>query len=434
MKNVDLLVIGGGSAGMAAATAAYDAGVKDILIIERGDKLGGILCQCIHNGFGLHRYGRELTGSEYAKISIDEIRERDIKYILNSFVIEITKDRIVTVINPEEGQIKIKARAVILAMGCRERARGALMIPGTRPAGVITAGAAQKYLNIKGYLPGKEVVILGSGDIGLIMARQLTLEGISVKEIIEIMPYSSGLSRNIVQCLDDFDIPLSLSSMITRINGRKRVSSVIVSKVDENRMPIPGSEREIKCDTLMISVGLIPENELSRSVGVELSQSTKGAVVNELLQTSVPGVFACGNVLHVHDLVDNVSAEGEKAGRSAAKFLLENMKWLGVSDCIQVKEERGVGGLVPQFVTRESEDITLQFRPKRKYINSAAVVRAEGKIIAWKNGLIFTPGEMVEMTVARGKINGAQRLSLEIMDFADVKCELKRERNVGQNA
>ncbi|MBQ4424794.1 MAG: FAD-dependent oxidoreductase [Lachnospiraceae bacterium] len=416
MKNVDLLIIGGGSAGLAAAAAAYDEGIRDILIVERSDYLGGILHQCIHNGFGLHRYKEELTGPEYARRSIEEVEKKNIPCLLHAFAISASADRIVTVVSPETGLLRIQAKAIVLAMGCRERSRGALMIPGTRPAGVITAGAAQKYLNLQGYLPGKEAVILGSGDIGLIMARQLVLEGIKVKEVVELMPFSSGLTRNIVQCLNDYNIPLSLSSTVIEIKGRSRVTGVVVAKVDENRKPVPGTEREISCDTLMISAGLIPENELSRSAGIRMSRSTQGAVVDQNLQTSIDGVFACGNVLHVHDLVDYVSMEGEAAGRNAARYLKGAARQGGFDRCIEVKEGPGVGALVPQYVDLSAAEgkIEFRFRPRGRYTGSEAVLLSGDEKIAAKRELIFTPGEMCTMSVDAAKLKNAQALRVEI--------------------
>ena len=415
-RQIDVLVIGGGSAGMAAAIAAYEEGCRNILILERSERLGGILCQCIHNGFGLHRYKEELTGPEYAKRSIDIIEEKQIAYMLNTFVIDISSDKVVTAIGPEEGLIKLQAKAIVLAMGCRERARGALMIPGTRPAGVITAGAAQKYLNLEGYLPGKEIVILGSGDIGLIMARQFTLEGLKVKEVIELMPYSGGLARNISQCLNDFDIPLSFSSTIIEIRGKDRVSSVVVAKVDENRKAIPGTERVIECDTLMISAGLIPENELSKAAGVELTMSTKGAIVDEYLQTSVPGIFACGNVLHVHDLVDNVSAESDEAGRYAAMYVFDKLKGSNFNQEIPVKNGYGVNALVPQYINRDSVESRnkLMFRPTNIYKNAKVKVYADDKCIAEKKMMVLTPGEMCELHVKHEDICQAQEVKVEV--------------------
>lgn len=319
----DLVIIGGGPAGMSAAVAAYESGVRDILIIERDTALGGILQQCIHNGFGLHRFGEELTGPEYAWRYEARVRELGIPVKLGTTVLDITPEKVITATNPEDGIFKIKARAVILAMGCRERPRGALNIAGSRPAGIYSAGTAQKYVNIKGYLPGKEIVILGSGDIGLIMARRMTLEGAKVKMVCEIMPHSGGLARNIEQCLNDFDIPLRLSHTVVEIHGKERVEGVTVARVDEERNPIPGAYEFVPCDTLLLSVGLIPENELTKKAGIKLDPATNGAAVDENRETSVSGIFACGNVVRVHSLVDYVSEEAETAGKAAAKYILE---------------------------------------------------------------------------------------------------------------
>ncbi|MBP3332651.1 MAG: FAD-dependent oxidoreductase, partial [Clostridia bacterium] len=320
-KKVQLAIIGGGPAGMSAAVAAHEAGIRDILILERDQRLGGILPQCIHNGFGLHRFGEELTGPEYARRYSELVRKHNIPYMLNTTVLSFTRDRKITAVNESEGLFTVEADAIILAMGCRERPRGALNIAGSRPAGIYSAGTAQKFVNMKGYLPGKSVVILGSGDIGLIMARRMTLEGAKVKAVCELMPYSGGLARNIEQCLNDFSIPLKFSHTVVKIHGEKRLTGVTIAAVDENRRPIEGSEEFIECDTLLLSVGLIPENELTRGADIELDSVTGGAIVDQNRETDAEGVFACGNVLHVHDLVDYVFEEAEIAGRAAADYI-----------------------------------------------------------------------------------------------------------------
>lgn len=322
MKHVDIVVIGGGPAGMAAALEARRCGVKNVLIIERDKELGGILQQCIHNGFGLHVFGEELTGPEYAWRFEQQVKSEGIEYMLNTMVLEVTPDRVVTAVNSTDGLVHIKAGAVVLCMGCRERTRGALNIPGTRAAGILTAGAAQRFVNMEGYLPGKKIVILGSGDIGMIMARRLTLEGAQVKMVCEIMPQSKGLIRNKVQCLDDFGIPLRLRCTVVRIHGKDRLEGVTVAYVDEDRKPIPETMEYVECDTLLLSVGLIPENELSREAGIAIDPSTGGPYVSKNMETSVEGIFACGNVVHVHDLVDNVTTESYIAGRAAAEYVL----------------------------------------------------------------------------------------------------------------
>ena len=321
MKHCALVIIGGGPAGLAAAAAAREAGVEDILLLERDTELGGLLNQCIHSGFGLHTFQEELTGPEYAQRYIQKVQKLAIPCLLDTMVLEISPERVVTAVNTREGLFQIQAGAVILAMGCRERARGSLNIPGFRPAGIYSAGTAQRLVNMEGFLPGKEVVILGSGDIGLIMARRMTLEGAHVQVVAELMPYSGGLKRNIVQCLDDFGIPLKLSHTVVDIQGRERLTGVTLAQVDENRRPISGTEEHYECDTLLLSCGLIPENELTRGLGADMDGKTGGPVVGENLECSIPGVFACGNVLHVHELVDHVSAEAEKAGNYAVEYI-----------------------------------------------------------------------------------------------------------------
>ena len=406
MKTKSIVIIGGGPAGLAAAIAAHDSGIKDILIIERENRLGGILLQCIHNGFGLHRFNESLSGPEYAGRFIEEVKKRGIKYLLGTTVLNITDKKEITYINSEEGVKTVKAGAIILAMGCRERSRGALNIAGSRPAGIYSAGTAQKYINVKGYMPGKRVVILGSGDIGLIMARRMTLEGAKVLAVCEIMPFSSGLKRNIQQCLKDFDIPLYLNHTITKIEGKNRVSGVVVSKVDENRKPIAGTEMHFDCDTVLFSVGLIPENELSKTANVQLSANTKGAIVDENRQTSVSGIFACGNVLHVHDLVDYVSQEAEITGKAAANYVLGK---LGVFDKIEVKTGENVAYVVPQKISISAEDTKIYFRVKSVVENAKIVVSCGDKEILSLKKPVLTPGEMQTLTVKKDVIKSLSR-------------------------
>ena len=403
MKRCDLVIIGGGPAGLAAAVAARESGIEDILILERDTELGGILNQCIHSGFGLHTFQEELTGPEYAQRYIQEVRDLAIPCLLDTMVLEITPERVVTAVNTREGLFQLQAGAVILAMGCRERARGSLNIPGFRPAGIYSAGTAQRLVNIEGFMPGKEVVILGSGDIGLIMARRMTLEGAHVQVVAELMPYSGGLKRNIVQCLDDFGIPLKLSHTVVDIQGRERLTGVTLAQVDENRRPIPGTEEHYDCDTLLLSCGLIPENELSRGAGVELSPVTNGPVVDESLETNIPGVFACGNVLHVHDLVDFVSQEAQQAGRRAARFLKKGEER---GKAIRLTAGKGVRYTVPAKVDpcRMEEELTVRFRVDNVYRGAAVMVSAGGETLQRRKKLILTPGEMEEVRLHRKEL------------------------------
>ncbi|MEG0873754.1 MAG: FAD-dependent oxidoreductase [Clostridiales bacterium] len=386
-----LVIIGGGPGGMAAAIAAWDKGIKDILIIERDNALGGILNQCIHNGFGLHKFDEELTGPEYAYRYEEQINSLGIPYMLETMVTDISSNREITAINETDGIMKIQGDAIILAMGCRERSRGALNIPGSRPSGVYTAGAAQRFVNIRGYMPGKKVVILGSGDIGLIMARRMTLEGGKVEAVIELLPFSGGLKRNIVQCLDDFDIPLYLSHTVTEIHGKNRVNAITMAEVDGNRNPIPGTEKLIECDTLLLSVGLIPENELSKKAGVPIDPVTGGALVNNRRETGVPGIFSCGNVLHVHDVVDFVSEEAEIAGASAANYLLGKRR---TGKVFAMNPGAGVRYIVPQAVDITQGDTKVFLRSDNVYRDVYVVVSANGSEIARQKKRIVTPGEM----------------------------------------
>ena len=394
---VDILVIGAGPAGLAAAISAKENGIDSLLVLEREKDAGGILRQCIHNGFGLHRFKEELTGPEYAQRDIDKAAEMGIEIECSTTVLSVSPDHTVTCVSSSRGLQIIHAKAIVLAMGCRERPRGALCTPGTRCAGIYSAGTAQRFVNLEGLMPGKRVVILGSGDIGLIMARRMTLQGAKVLACVEIMPYSSGLNRNIVQCLQDYDIPLYLSHTVTDIRGRERLEGVTVSEVDEKRNPIPGTEIEFDCDTLLLSCGLIPENELSLGAGVEISPATSGAVVNESFETSVPGIFACGNVLHVHDLVDHVSNESFKAGAAAAAYVRNEIRGGSV---IAVRDGDGVRGTVPQQIRSDADQpVDLMFRPSAVFRHSSVVVESGTQELIRKKAMIFTPGEMALVTL-----------------------------------
>ena len=406
----DLVIIGGGPAGMSAACAAYESGISDIMILEREESPGGILKQCIHNGFGLHRFGEELTGPEYAWRYEQKVREYNIPVKTGTMVLSVSPEKKVVATNSEDGIFEISAKAIILAMGCRERPRGALMTPGTRPAGIYTAGAAQKFVNMKGLMPGREVVILGSGDIGLIMARRMTLEGAKVKAVCELMPYSGGLARNIEQCLHDFDIPLKLSHTIVEIHGRERLTGVTIARVDENAKPILETKEYISCDTLLLSVGLLPENELTLGIGATMDGVTGGAVVDGARQTDVPGIFACGNVLHVHDLVDFVSEEAEIAGRSAAAYIKGDMK---KETEIKVQAGFGVRYTVPQRIC-ENKDTDVFFRVGDVYRRVKMVVYKDGEAVYTKKKQKVAPGEMERITIKEEMLLDAKTITVAL--------------------
>ncbi len=419
VEKVDVLIVGAGPAGMAAAIAAKEAGVDNLLVLEREANMGGILRQCIHNGFGLHRFKEELTGPEYAQRDIDKVKELGIEVRCGTTVLSIDENRFVTAVSKEKGVQLFEAGALILAMGCRERPRGALATPGTRCAGIYSAGTAQKFVNLEGYMPGKRVVILGSGDIGLIMARRMTLQGAKVLACVELMPYSSGLNRNIVQCLHDYDIPLLLSHTVIDIQGKERLTGVTVAEVDAKRQPIPGTEQHFDCDTLLLSVGLLPENELTRQADVEMSNLTSGAVVDDTLQTSKEGIFACGNVLHVHDLVDFVSAESFKAGKAAAAYV-QGKKRTG--KYVSVKDGDGVRGVVPQKLLipdGEVESVQIMFRPAGVYENAYIRVMDGEKELIKQKKRILTPGEMAELILKPEVVKG--------LSGADVTVSIVKE-------
>lgn len=416
MQEYDIVIIGGGPAGLAAAVEARKQGIESIIILERENQLGGILNQCIHNGFGLHTFKEELTGPEYAQRFIDMVMDMNIEFKLNTMVLDLSSEKGITAVNEEDGIIEIKAKAVVLSMGCRERPRGAINIPGSRCAGIFTAGSAQKFVNVEGYMPGKEVVILGSGDIGLIMARRMTLEGARVKAVVELMPYSSGLKRNIVQCLDDFNIPLKLKHTVINIKGVERVEGVTIAKVDDNKKPVDGTEEYIPCDTLLLSVGLVPENELSRNADIKLSGVTGGPEVSDSLETSVEGIFACGNVLHVHDLVDNVTLEAYSAGKNAASYV-KGKSFKGNN--IRISAECGVRYTVPQYINPYNIDkfIDIRFRVGDVYKDSyISVYFDDARVINIKKR-VLAPGEMESVRLTRemlDKYPGLKRIIVKV--------------------
>ena len=403
MEKHSIVVVGGGPAGMAAAVAAFDRGVQDVVILDREPQMGGILQQCIHNGFGLHKLGKELTGPEYAAVYAKMVQERNIQVYYEATVTGVSPDRVVTA-QSRQGILKIQADAVILAMGCRERSRGALNISGSRPAGVYSAGTAQKLMNCEGYMVGKKVVILGSGDIGLIMARRMSLEGAKVEAVCELMPYSGGLTRNIVQCLEDFGIPLYLSTTVAQIHGEKRLEGVTIAQVDENRQPIEETKRFIPCDTLLLSVGLIPENELTRACGIPMDPITGGALVDDICQTQVPGIFACGNVLQVHDLVDYVSEEAERAGIGAAELILNGA---ASAESLSTKPGNGVRYVIPQNVRKTGSDVSLFLRVTQPFGKVKFTVTSGDQVLTVAKRLKAAPGEMEKLTIKAEMLKNA---------------------------
>ena len=415
MINRDLVIVGGGSAGLASAISAYDNGVNDILILERNGELGGILNQCIHPGFGLHHFNEELTGPEYAHKYIEELKKRNIQYFLNTQVISISNEKIITYIN-QTGVNTIKAKAIVFAAGCNERTRGQISTPGYRPKGVYTAGLAQRYLNIEGRLVGKKVYILGSGDIGLIMARRMTLEGAKVLGVSEIMPYSNGLKRNIAQCLNDFNIPLRLSNTVTKIFGRDKLEGIEISDVDSNLRPIKGTEKYIECDTLLLSVGLYPFNSLLKEAGCLVNKETKGSLVDQNLETSIEGIFSTGNVLHVHDLVDFVSGESERAGKNAADYILG--KRSNVINKLEVKHSLNVGYVIPSIINArsENEDIIFSFRVKKNIKKASIILKNSAKVLYSCIKMNLVPSEMIKLKVKNLELFGTDNIQLEVIE------------------
>ena len=415
MENKDLVIIGGGSAGLASAVSSFDAGVKDILIIERNKELGGILNQCIHPGFGLHRFNEELTGPEYAKKYIDEVNKRKIDYLLNTQVLSISKDKVITYVNCQ-GLKSIQAKAIIFAAGCNERTRGQILTPGYRPKGIYTAGLAQKYMNIDGRLVGKNIYILGSGDIGLIMARRMTLEGAKVIGVSEIMPYSNGLKRNIAQCLDDFNIPLRLSNTVTKIFGKDKLEAIELSDVDKNLKPIPGSEKIVKCDTLLLSVGLYPFNAMLKNAGCKVNLETKGSLVDQNLETTIEGIFSTGNVLHVHDLVDFVSEESERAGKNAARYILN--KRGKTLNTLNVKHTENVSYILPSIIKvyESNEPIIFSFRVKKPIKKAYICIKNSAKTLFNMKKMNLLPAEMIKITAKDLDLKNSDDLVLEVKE------------------